>query len=298
MDGQLISILGEPVTDPEEEAFLLFSQDIPSQSLGFIDSKAPALNITVAGHDLTIHQSRGLLHSDRKQGTTGAVVWKVTPLFAEWVASQNFVFEAGYLAADSIALELGAGVAGIVALALAPKIKRYIATDQGYVLRLLKQNISENSATNSRNGNKIERSRHKRPHAANNLPSSNIETLELDWESDLRLALYSVLGREDSISDGGPNGVDLLIACDCIYNDTLIEPLNEACAQICHLRSSNPEARPTLCLIAQQLRSYEVFESWLKSFHQKFHVWRVPDQLLIAPLREHSGFVIHIGLLR
>jgi hypothetical protein len=30
------------------------------------------LEVSVAGHDLVIHQSRGLLTSDRKTGTTGA----------------------------------------------------------------------------------------------------------------------------------------------------------------------------------------------------------------------------------
>ncbi|KAI1535856.1 hypothetical protein A1F96_00968 [Pyrenophora tritici-repentis] len=69
----LTEILGsEPVLDPEEEAFIIFSQAIPSQSLGFIDSQAATLEVSVAGHDLVIHQSRGLLTSDRKAGTTGA----------------------------------------------------------------------------------------------------------------------------------------------------------------------------------------------------------------------------------
>ena len=54
------------------EAFIIFSQDIPSRSLGFIDSSAATLELNVAGYDLAIHQSRGLLTSDRKQGTTGA----------------------------------------------------------------------------------------------------------------------------------------------------------------------------------------------------------------------------------
>ena len=54
------------------EAFLLFSQSIPSNSLGFIDSKASELDITVMGRDLTIHQSPTLLSSNRKEGTTGA----------------------------------------------------------------------------------------------------------------------------------------------------------------------------------------------------------------------------------
>jgi hypothetical protein len=51
---------------------VVFSQEIPSQSLGFIDAHASTLEISVAGYDLTIHQSPGLLNSTRKEGTTGA----------------------------------------------------------------------------------------------------------------------------------------------------------------------------------------------------------------------------------
>lgn len=54
------------------DAFIVFSQAIPSQSLGFIDAKAAEVEITVGGKDLTIRQSRGLLTSNRKEGTTGA----------------------------------------------------------------------------------------------------------------------------------------------------------------------------------------------------------------------------------
>ena len=56
------------------EIFLLFSQQIPSQNLGFVDPKAKTLEITVAGRDVTIHQSPGMLESKRKEGTTGAGV--------------------------------------------------------------------------------------------------------------------------------------------------------------------------------------------------------------------------------
>jgi hypothetical protein len=51
---------------------VVFSQDIPSQSLGFIDAHASVLEVHVANYDLTIHQSPGLLNSTRKEGTTGA----------------------------------------------------------------------------------------------------------------------------------------------------------------------------------------------------------------------------------
>jgi hypothetical protein len=214
-------------------------------------------------------------------------VWKITPLFAEWITLPNFLSQAGYLSSDTVAIELGTGVSGAVALTLGRKLKRYITTDQDYVIRLLKQNISENLPPSSAPAPKKASS--KRLKTAVPTPISHIDVLELDWETDSVASLTSVLGQDE-------DGLDVVVACDCIYNDALIEPLNTTCAQICRLRSK--ERRPTICLIAQQLRSAEVFESWLKSFYRHFHVWRVPDEFLTAPLRENTGFVIHIGILR
>lgn len=54
------------------EAFLLFSQSIPSSNLGFVDSKATELELTINGQDLTITQSPTVLSSNRAGGTTGA----------------------------------------------------------------------------------------------------------------------------------------------------------------------------------------------------------------------------------
>ena len=216
-------------------------------------------------------------------------MWTVTPLFAEWIASPNFLFHAGYLTSASVALELGAGVSGIVALALGPRIAGYFATDQDYSMKLLNQNISENLQSTSLATGKT--SKHKPKHGpyAGKQPSPNIQTLVLDWELDSVSSLPSLLGHDK---------VDLVVACDCIYNDALIEPLNNTCAQICRLNLGGNQQKPTLCIIAQQLRSPDVFESWLKSFHQLFHVWKIPDELLIPPLRENSGFIVHLGYLR
>ncbi|KAF2637512.1 hypothetical protein P280DRAFT_492382 [Massarina eburnea CBS 473.64] len=283
-------VLGAPMVDPEEEAFVVFSQAIPSLPLGAIDSNASELVITVQDKDLTIRQSRGLLTSNRKQGTTGAVVWSVTPLFADFIASRNFLTEAGYLGPTSIAIELGAGVSGIVALSLGPKIKKYIATDQDYVIRMLKQNIVENLSTVFAHNAK-QKSKKKLANGSTQ-SSPNIDTLELDWELDSIAHLPSVLGLDDG------QGMDVVIACDCIYNEALIEPLNTTCAQLCRLRTLGPQGNPTLCLVAQQLRSPDVFESWLKSFHRLFHTWQVPDELLTEALRENSGFIVYVGIVR
>ncbi|KAL1605932.1 Ribosomal protein lysine methyltransferase [Nothophoma quercina] len=136
----------KPITDPEEEAFVVFSQEIPSRNgLGIIDAHAESLELTVAGVDLVIAQSRGLLTSDRTAGTTGAVVWAVTPRFAEWISSPtNILFSSGLLSPNSTCIELGSGIAGIVPLLLGSKISRYTATDQDYAMKLLRQNIRSN----------------------------------------------------------------------------------------------------------------------------------------------------------
>lgn len=121
----------------------------------------------------------------------------------------------------------------------------------------------------------------------------------LDWELDSVSTLPSFLGQnQGNSSESHLYGVDVLVACDCIYNDALIEPFVTTCAQICGLRTTNGKHKPTVCIAAQQLRSAEVFESWLIAFHRYFHVWRVPDELLTDPLKENSGFVVYIGFLR
>jgi hypothetical protein len=209
------------------------------------------------------------------------VVWKVTPRFAGWISSpKNFLFTSPLLSPSSTILELGAGVSGIVALALGSQVAKYTATDQNYVLKLLRQNIIENLETVLPTKRKTTKGSKKQ---AQTLPDDRITATELDWETSDTSHLAAV---------------DMVIACDCIYNEALIEPLNSTCAAICKLRQNEEKDRPTLCLIAQQLRSPDVFEAWLKSFHQKFYVWQVPDKLLDEGLGEGSGFVVHIGIVR
>lgn len=219
----------------------------------------------------------------------------MTPPFAEWITAPNNVLsKAGYLSCHSVALELGAGVSGIVAVALGPQVKRYIATDQDYVLRILKQNILENLPSDPLRTAKKGATRSKRPQPSPQRAFPSIETLQLDWELDSVATLPHLLGQDAN----HPDGVDIVMACDTIYNDMLIEPFNNICAQICSLRPARPEERPTLCVIAQQLRSPEIFESWLKSFHRRFHVWQIPEEHLTPSLRQSAGFIVHVGILR
>ncbi|KAF7956824.1 hypothetical protein EAE96_004150 [Botrytis aclada] len=303
--------LGPEVEDPEEEAFLLFSQTIPSQNLGFVDSKATEIDFTINGRDLTIYQSPTILSSNRDGGTTGAVIWKITPLFAKWISSPtNPLLQHRIITPDSVVLELGCGISGLVALTLSPLLQTYILTDQPYVLKFLSQNLSSNSSAPSSTANTKSKSRKsKNPSSTSTSTSTSPPTspnkiipLALDWETDL--VSPSLTCSETTTS------FDTIIACDCIYNDALIPPFVQTCVDLCRLRSTSPIPKhqdqnqtepenPTLCVIAQQLRSPDVFESWLKEFNKFFRVWRVQEgDIQRCGLGEDSGFVVHIGILR
>ena len=291
----LLSILGEDISDPDEESFSLFTQEIPSQDLGFVDAKAMSLKITVCGRDLDIRQSPTLLSSNRKGGTTGAVVWKITPLFAQWIASDsNPLFRSSVLDESSLVLELGTGVSGLIAVTMARRIGRYIATDQEYVFKLLKANVEENFLEAKGSGSHAKYQRKGHVHN-NNGVRSKIEVLALDWESSIVSNLPTKIAASSAEVS---QAIDAVLACDCIYNESLIIPFVRTCADISQLNNAYSTKKPTLCIVAQQLRSDLIFEAWLKAFHNLFKVWRIPDDLLIDGLKGGSGFVVHVGILR
>lgn len=286
----LVDRLGLEILDPEEETFLLFSQDIPSQNLGFVDPKSTALDLNVAGKDYVINQSPTILN--RPGSTTGAVVWKITPLVADWLASSdNFLWTSSILSPTSSVLELGCGISGLVGLVLAPLLARYTLTDQPYVGRLVEKNIKENK--HLLNSSKPSAASQKRKGKSLAVQSkTKLQFLPLDWELD---EVTSSLTGDDNIKS-----FDVVIACDCIYNDTLIQPLVQTCADVCGLRSADENAtdKQAVCLVAQQLRDPEIFEGWIKEFSRYFRVWRVPDNALTKELKSNPGFVVHLGILR
>ncbi|KAL2012792.1 hypothetical protein VTN00DRAFT_317 [Thermoascus crustaceus] len=355
---EFLAAIGHEVEDVEEESFLLFSQEIPSRNLGFVDSRASTLDVSIGEQDFTIHQSPTLLSSSRAGGTTGAVLWKITPLFAEWISSKtttknsnpNPFWTSSILTPASTVVELGCGISGLVALALAPSVGHYIATDQEYVHKLLRKNLDENaevayhhSRHGGRQGKKQQqrgvkpspRGRHGRNdhgqghgdgHDDGDRPY-NITFTALDWELDapasLKQTVSEVKARNkakarhhhheadrkspESEDDEEDVGFDLLISCDCIYNEALVGSFVRTCADICRLRpaydpASPPETetrcKPTVCIIAQQQRSPDVFEAWLREALTEFRVWRVSDEVLGDKLKLGTGYLAHLLVLR
>ncbi len=224
-------------------------------------------------------------------------MWRVTPLFAEWISSpRNLLFGCRLLAPSSAVLELGCGVSGIVSLTLAPRVRSYIATDQEYVLKMLRKNIDENTrpatVEKSRDSKKSNRKAKTPSREVHDTNTTNIDAVVLDWE------LHSASGLSGLLESKGHDGVDAVIACDCIYNEALIGPFVDTCADVCRLRAATETLKPTVCVVAQQLRSSDVFGAWLEQFHRQFRVWRVPESLMLDVFGPDSGFVIHVGILR
>ncbi|KAJ5738897.1 hypothetical protein N7493_002052 [Penicillium malachiteum] len=312
--------IGEEVTDAEEESFLLFTQDIPTGNLGFIDSRAATVDVSIRDNEYTIHQSPTLLSSSRAGGTTGAgnPVENHTPLRRLDLKSQNPLWTTSFLTQDSIVTELGCGISALIPLTISPSIQHYIATDQEYVRRYFRTNLDENAnitkskgksktSTGTKNKSKKQGSTKGASASAsavsNLTPNSNITFTTLDWELDQPALLKQCIQESENDED---KGFDLLLSCDCIYNDALITPLVSTCADICRLRpvyTSSGEAecqglKPTVCIVAQQQRAPEVFETWLRETLREFRVWRISDEVLGDGLKGGTGYLVHLLLVR
>lgn len=275
--------------------------------------------------------------------------------------------------ATATVIELGCGISGLVALSLAPLVKRYVATDQEYVRRYFRQNIEENISSLSlhyaapssksvkglKNSRKIDgASRKPGPRGAARSAGkqakqsvisngtgpgsdeniSNIKFVSLDWEQDI--PSNNTLHGSDHNNDEEEekDGFDLLISCDCIYNEALIPSFVRTCADVCRLRRIQPSfssitntdrpanndnnnnssnsnnnnrdrqngleepKNPTIVIIAQQQRSPDVFEAWLRESLKYFRVWRVDKfdttTYNSSGLEDGSGYVVHVLVLR
>lgn len=183
----------------------------------------------------------------------------------------------------------------------------YIATDQEYVRKLFRANLEANASTSALGLGSDKKSK-KQPKAklrsANKPadPVTNISFTTLDWETDQAGSLKAeCMGSTSAAEDPG---FDLLVSCDCIYNEALVAPFVRTCAEICRLRPVYAEGeemglrRPTICIIAQQQRSPDVFETWLRETMREFRVWRLSDDLLGEGLRSGSGYLVHMLLVK
>lgn len=255
---------------------MLFSHGHVNHDLGMLDARASEVHISIGDVDFDVKQSPSALQSSRQGGTTGAVVWRTTIALATAISQSLCAHVLNDLFDDSsTVIELGSGIAGILPIMFAPRVARYIATDQQYTLKLLQQNIRDNMP--SKRG----------PYTLTaEAQMQKISVTPLDWESDDISSWLKSLQLSE--------GVDLVIACDCIYNYALIEPFNQTCVDICKARQA-VSGKPTVCLVAQPLRQPDVFQAWMQSFLEHFTVYNMQELFTSAKAVDH---VVHLCVLR
>lgn len=224
-------------------------------------------------------------------------------MFASWLASPtNILFRTGVLSTSSTVLELGCGVSAVVGLALGPLVSRYVLSDQPYVARFVEQNLEQNRVATPASKSRQPAGKRGKGKGASSSSSGtgtggSIAFHPLDWEADTPTA--ELTGR-----GAAARSFDLVLGCDCVFNEALVPPFAQTCMDACRLRSVDADDKeqplpPCVCLVAQQLRSPDVFEAWLREFCARgFRVWRVPDGELPEGLRSDMGFVVHVGVLR
>ncbi|RDW33542.1 hypothetical protein B0I72DRAFT_136121 [Yarrowia lipolytica] len=266
-----------------------------AQSLGFVNSGSDHVTFShdASGTEIDLHQSTAILNSSAAS-TTGAVLWKVSPIFASWVLDCSTVpknsakkgKKSSYTYTPSTAnlsctsklfgpgntssvLELGCGATGLLACVFAPLVKTYVATDQAHLLKLTKKNIETN----------LSHYQSQTIPSQSNKAKYRLECMELDWED----AEESWNKIKDNVFEG--HYPDLVIACDTIYNEYLIDPFVETLKLV-----SGPE---TVIMVAQQLRLSDIFETFITALIEAgLRVFAVPEQLMGEDFAQ--GYSLHL----
>ncbi|KAF8253135.1 hypothetical protein K440DRAFT_277981 [Wilcoxina mikolae CBS 423.85] len=244
----------------------------PRRSLGMHAPQEPTVSVNINAFTLTLTQSPTLLRSSLACGTTGAVVWNLTPRLARYLTSSSCPL----LPPSSRILELGCGVSSVLAATLGTMVNTYIQSDMPYAVKLAEQNLRENLPARKK-GKKVE---------------YNVHTIRLNWEED-DVASHPVIRALDG-------ALTAVIACDCVYNETLIQPFLDTVVSACllHRINAEKEEEKTLVIVATEIRSPDVQECFLEAFMARFDVYRISSEFLPDELQPEHGIVIHIGMLR
>lgn len=255
----------------DEYIFTLYSENAPQSRLGYVNKNADLVTITLPeSHiDLHIQQSISQLSSTKETtSTTGFVCWSSSVQFSDWILSGNSSSPIKLSKSDTV-LELGSGVGGICAATLSGKVGHYVATDQKHVLKLLSSNLANNldgfesSTMNSDLPTTLKKSSHinatanteTNKHEIRNktkrndkYKNSRIDVVEFDWE-DLELGL-------DRLGHTNHDEINIIIACDTIYNEYLITPFINAIKALL-------TQEHTIALITVQLRDAITMETFV-----------------------------------
>lgn len=250
-----------------------------SQNLGYVDRNSDdiRLELPLSGADVTIKQSRSGLSSGNQSSSTGYVCWQSASNLADWILGdkRSPLYQTFAQRLSLTVLELGSGVAGILASLLGPQVEHFIASDQKHILKLLQHNILENVSTPNFTSSTL--SINRQPERKN-CTKCMIDFIEFDWEDTQK-------GLERYRSIASKDFPDLIFATDTIYNDFLIAPFVNAL-----VTTMGPN---TISVVAMQLRDESITEHFLQELKKrKLKVYTFSSEMLSEKLI--SGFFTYV----
>lgn len=249
-----------------------------TQHLGYVDKTSDMLNISLprSRFDLCISQSLSGLSSNTESSSTGFICWQSAIYTADWILAEQTCPFHRLFSSDMTVLELGAGVGGVFASLLGPKVGHYVASDQKHILKLLKTNFAENVVSGRYSSTTSEKAFDRNPKQIGEGQWSKIDFIEFDWEEKEQ-------GMEKFEEITGKRTPDIIIATDTIYNDYLIGHFLD-CVKSCM-------GENTIAIIVVQLRDEDIIEGFLEAiFEHKLTLHTVPDHLLTTELLQ--GFMV------
>lgn len=211
-----------------------------------------------------------------RPGDTGSVAWRASVLFAELLWSYHLFphtsnpatleeEDVPFLDVEkfrrSKVLELGCGT-GSLAMAcrdlVEPSTSKWTASDQFDNLKLVRKTFSLNGVSPSSG-------------------SGPFKIEEVDW---VDIARSRARGKSRTASDGGDEKYDIILATDCLFNESLVLPFLHTISYYSHPLSEPPSSMGgTLVIVVSELRSPEVFrlflDEWIRLDEGSWKVVRI-----------------------
>ncbi|EGG06143.1 uncharacterized protein MELLADRAFT_63443 [Melampsora larici-populina 98AG31] len=251
----------------------------------------------LATRTITAQLHQDIYAINHRKGDTGSVVWRASVDFAEllwydllYPANRGIdelcdsLLNMNLLVSSLRILELGSGTGALAVLCnkMFPSDSQssWTVSDQSSLLSTISRNLTLNKLT----------------HVNEFQHPSQYQVEEIDWleiEKDwMKINLKPDLDEIQS-------SYDLILAIDCLYNESLILPFLHTLDHIAKPQSSDGRSA-TLVLIVSQLRSEEVMrlfvESWIKLPFWK--IFRVDLDGLRSDLKldlSHPKYVVWFG---
>ncbi|KAJ1720085.1 hypothetical protein LPJ53_005242 [Coemansia erecta] len=237
------------VEDAEEEVCDLYSVYYSRDShdrLDLVDPGKTELEIEIEGGKrsfvVTIGQNPNI---NGELGQTGAVLWNSSVVMSEYFARKSY---SSWNLADLNIVELGSGC-GLVGLTLHRLgARRTVLTDQPRMMKLLGRNIDRNRVS---------------------AVSKRDKTTEV-------LATEYVWGALPEDQEVLREPVDMVVASDCVYHESVAPLLVSALVDVCRSRSTSEAGGRTVGVIGQELRSDLVHQAFVAQLLEHFVVRRAP----------------------